>query len=381
MAPAATPRRRAVGEGSIYFDADKDRWVGALVIEGRRRKVIARTKTEARQRLDALRREVDAGTTAAGHGNITIGEILTTWERRALGARTMSPSTRDGYRWAIERLSAEIGSRRARALTVEQLEQTWDTLANELGRSSLIKLRSVLGQALDFAMRRGTVTRNVAKIAELSPEAKRTKRRRALDADEARTLVAALEHERLGPMFIIMTTVGIRPGEAAGLCWDDLDLDAGLMAVRRAVRLENGRPVLVEELKTDRSRRTITLPTIAVDALRRHRHDQITERVAARQWADDRLVFATTEGTALDPANVRRELARISTGAGLDVLKPNELRHTAASLLSASGVPLEHVADVLGHTNTRMLEATYRHAVQPSITAAAAPMDRLLGSG
>lgn len=83
-------------------------------------------------------------------------------------------------------------------------------------------------------------------------------------------------------------------------------------------------------------------------------------------------------GTPLDPAGVRRELARITEEAGLGLIRPNELRHSAASILSAAGVPLEYVADVLGHTNTRMLEMTYRHAVQPSITAAVVPMNDLL---
>ncbi|MEO7398022.1 MAG: tyrosine-type recombinase/integrase [Ilumatobacteraceae bacterium] len=59
---------------------------------------------------------------------------------------------------------------------------------------------------------------------------------------------------------------------------------------------------------------------------------------------------------------------------------PNELRHSAASLLSAAGVLLEHIADVLGHTNTRMLGQTYRHSIQPSIVAAVAPMDALFGT-
>ena len=74
-----------------------------------------------------------------------------------------------------------------------------------------------------------------------------------------------------------------------------------------------------------------------------------------------------------------RDLAGITESLGIGVWRPNELRHTAASLLSDAGVPLEHVADLLGHTNTRMLEQTYRHSVQPSTRAAVAPMDKILG--
>ena len=101
---------------------------------------------------------------------------------------------------------------------------------------------------------------------------------------------------------------------------------------------------------------------------------------AAPSWFDERLVFATRVGTLLEPQNVARTLRKFTDAAGLGKWSPNELRHSAASLLCAAGVPLEHVADILGHTNTRMLEQTYRHAIQPSITAAVIPMDQLFGT-
>ena len=163
--------------------------------------------------------------------------------------------------------------------------------------------------------------------------------------------------------------------------WDGVDIDTGRIAVRHGVRVEGNRAVLVDELKTARSRRTIDIPPFAAESLRRHRAAQLKELLAARNWADDSLVFTTTVGTVLDPRNFARVLTKLTEAAGLGHWSPNELRHSAASLLSAAGVPLEHIADVLGHTSTRMLERTYRHSVQPSITAAAAPMEALLGTG
>ena len=81
----------------------------------------------------------------------------------------------------------------------------------------------------------------------------------------------------------------------------------------------------------------------------------------------------------MSPSNLRRDLARLTVAAGLGRWSPNELRHSAASLLSASGVPLEQIADVLGHTDTRMLLKHYRHPISRTIDAAAAPMERLFG--
>ncbi len=82
----------------------------------------------------------------------------------------------------------------------------------------------------------------------------------------------------------------------------------------------------------------------------------------------DDLVFTTTEATPIDPSNLRRQFARLTEDAGLGTWHPHELRHSAASILSAAGVPLEHIADTLGHDGTRMTALVYRHAITPTIT-------------
>ena len=96
-------------------------------------------------------------------------------------------------------------------------------------------------------------------------------------------------------------------------------------------------------------------------------------------WRDCGLVFPTRLGTLLDPANLRRSLHQLTDRAGLGHWHPHELRHSAASLLSAAGVPLEEVADLLGHASTRVTSAVYRHRTTPTVEAARDPMDRLFG--
>jgi integrase len=83
--------------------------------------------------------------------------------------------------------------------------------------------------------------------------------------------------------------------------------------------------------------------------------------------------------SGLEPSNVRRELSRICSAAGVPRITPNELRHTCATLLNDEGVPLELIADMLGHTTTTMLQRHYRHRVRPSADAAVGPMDGLFG--
>jgi integrase len=96
-----------------------------------------------------------------------------------------------------------------------------------------------------------------------------------------------------------------------------------------------------------------------VEALREHRARQDAQRAAlGEHWQENGRVFTTGFGTLLDPANLRRSLRQVTDRAGLGRRHPHELRHSAASLLSAAGVPLEEVADVLGHVSTRVTSST-----------------------
>jgi integrase len=122
-----------------------------------------------------------------------------------------------------------------------------------------------------------------------------------------------------------------------------------------------------------------------VESLRRRREFQRLERAAAdrewsSEWASERLVFTTVAGTPIDASNLRRYVRRACEAAGIGRWTPYEMRHSAASLLSAKGVPLERVADVLRHDGTRMVAQVYRHAVAPTVDVAAVPMQRLLGA-
>jgi integrase len=134
------------------------------------------------------------------------------------------------------------------------------------------------------------------------------------------------------------------------------------------------------DTKTAKSRRTLALPKIAVQALREHRRRQAEDRLAAGGvWEDHGLVFASAIGTPLDAANVRREFRKIAEAAGLGAgWAPRDLRHTFVSLMSADGVPIEEIARLAGHNQTSTTELVYRHELRPVITTGAEVMDRIL---
>jgi integrase len=365
--------RREKGSGSVYEDRQRPgRWIGEVVVNGKRRRVSGETKTDVRAKLRQLVAKRETGQPVDDR-RITVAEAVAAFMERDVPNRNLAPSTIGLYEWTAALIVEEIGTVRLADLSVDTVEAMLDRLAsrkaNPLGRSALSKVRGTLQRSLAFAERRGKVHRNVALAATISPDAKRSTPRNALGPGDARTLLAALRTERNGAMFGLSLTIGLRPGEASALYWSDVR--DGVVNVTRGLRRDGDRPVIVGEVKTSNSRRTIELPEDMVTWLADHRRTQLAERLAAQQWADPRLVFATRVGTVVHPRNARRELAGICERAGVPVVRPNELRHSCASLLSDAGVPLELIADLLGHASTDMLDRTYRHRLRPVVDVAA----------
>ena len=125
----------------------------------------------------------------------------------------------------------------------------------------------------------------------------------------------------------------------------------------------------------------VALPTRCVEALRAQVAEQQRDRSAAEdRWHENGLVFTSRVGTALDPAHVRRDVRTAIAGAqGVDPAEwtPRELRHSFVSLLSDSGVPLEEISRLVGHSSTAVTELVYRHQIRPVVQTGAVAMDRL----
>jgi integrase len=187
-------------------------------------------------------------------------------------------------------------------------------------------------------------------------------------------MLKAAEDARLGAYVVLCLLTGIRTEEARALRWDHVDLDAGTVAVWRSVRRGG-------DTKTERSRRTLRLPQTAVEALRQHQVRQVSEKLAAGElWKEHGLVFTTALGTRLGAGNVRRQFKAICNMAGIgSSWAPRELRTSFVSLLSASGVPVEEIARLAGHSSSRTTEVIYRREIRPVLVQGAEVMDQLFG--
>ena len=133
------------------------------------------------------------------------------------------------------------------------------------------------------------------------------------------------------------------------------------------------------DTKTNRSRRTLKLPGIAVEALRGQRQRQARERAdAAELWQEHGLVFTTSVGTGYESHNLRRDFRRVTAAAGLGARwVPKELRTSFVSMMSYQGVPVEEIARLAGHAGSRTTEVIYRRELRPVITTGAEVMDQI----
>ncbi|MET8089620.1 site-specific integrase [Micromonospora sp. NPDC005220] len=133
--------------------------------------------------------------------------------------------------------------------------------------------------------------------------------------------------------------------------------------------------------KTARSRRTLPLPPTVLSALRRHQGHQATERFDADNWADPGLVFATAVGTPIHPRNDNRSFREIIRQAGLRQVRLHDLRHTAASVLLAQGVPARVVMEILGNSQISVTLNIHAHVAPEVAREAAARLEGALWSG
>lgn len=183
---------------------------------------------------------------------------------------------------------------------------------------------------------------------------------------------------------VLCLRTGVRTEEARALTWEHVDIDGNPsadpavpphVAVWRSVRAHG-------DTKTQKSRRTLRLPDRAIAALREHLTRQADQRLLAGDlWQDRDLVFCTSVGTPLDAANVRRAFKKVTKAAGLgENWTPRELRTSFVSLMSDSGVPVEEIARLVGHTSSRTTEVVYRRELRPVIATGAEVMDKIFSA-
>lgn len=397
---ARKTQRRSPGEGSVFEYRGAHRGVVTWTDPDgtrRRRTVKGATAKEARDRLDKLRDDLRLGTLTPAGASLTVAAYLTEWIER--DRARVRPSTWRGRethvrvylvpslgRLTLSRLASKDVERATtawiksgRPVTAEQRRRGRQGHA-PIAPLTARHVRSTLRLALADAVRDGLVGRNAA--ADARPPYVEHRAVTYLPAADVRKLLDATRDDDLGPLYALAATTGLRLGELLGLAWRDADLTAGTLTVRRSLARATGGGWALAEPKSARSRRTIPLPATARAALDRQKVRQDALRAAAgTAWQDrDDLVFTDAIGRPMRPEGVSVAFGKAREAAGVPPVRFHDLRHSAATMMLAEGVPLAVISEWLGHAGIAITASHYAAVVPALRKDAADAMDRAMGS-
>jgi integrase len=400
------PRSRASnGASSIYREA-AGVWHGRVSMgvrdDGRpdRRHVQAKTRAEVTRKVKALEKERDSGQVRKAGQTWTVTAWLMHWLEN-IAAPAVRYKPRVGYRTDVTvHLIPGLGAHRLPKLTPEHVEKLYaNMLAKGSSPGTVNHVHRTLRVALSEAVRRGHAVVNAAKIAkaprmveeEIEP----------FTLEEAKRLLLAAGHRRNGVRWVIALALGLRQGEALGLQWQVIVLDATPPTLRVCRSLQrrtwqhgcggtcgrkrgcdcpkrHGGGLVLDEVKSRAGRRTIALPGPVADLLRAHRAHQDGERaVAAQLWEEQGFVFAGPTGRPVDPRADNREWKDLLIEADVREGRLHDARHTAATILLVLGINQRAVMGVMGWSSGAMT-ARYQHLIPEVLSGIADQVEGLL---
>jgi integrase len=372
-------KRRGHGEGSIKQRAD-GLWEARVSLEGgKRRSFYGKTRREAQDKLRGALRDLDAGLDLSTERQ-TVAQFLDKWL-----AASVKPSvkvkTYEGYESIVRvRVAPRIGKRQLAKLTPLDLQSLYTELAEAgLSPRSVHHTHRVLHRAFAQAVRWNLIARNPCDGAQ-GPRATRAEMK-VWTPEEAEAFLTSTGEHPAHALYTLALTTGMRQGELLGLRWQDVDLDAGTLRVRRSLQRQRGNGLVFVQPKTSRSRRTIVLSRRAVMALQAHRDRQVfARRLAGSAWRDQDLVFCDAFGAPLDPSYQTAIFKKAVEAAGLPAIRFHDMRHTAATILLSRGVHVKLVSELLGHATIVLTLDTYSHLIPAMHGDAAAAMDAVFAA-
>lgn len=366
------------GEGSIAERVTKDgvvRYLARYHDGDRVRSRTFATLDEAEDHLRGIGRAKRSGRYVPT-AEWTVAEVVSDYLER--GRDRWKPNTYATYQTILHQVIVpSIGKDRVTELTARRCQHWIDGLTRTYSPARIEIIRAVLTGALKEAVRMDVLPANPLAGVRM-PRKRRADRQTWHAADVAAIMRASKPEPMMHAYYAVALTTGMRPGEIRALMWDDIDLDAGRVIVRRSMtRDEHYRPVVGDTTKTGRVR-VVAVPDRAVLALRRYRAEQTERRLRTEHWADTGLVFDRGDGHVMAQQTFARHHRAMCDRAGVPYTSPHGMRHAAATLLLEAGVDVKVVADTLGHSTTTTTRDIYQHTSERLQRTAADTLGALL---
>jgi integrase len=365
-------RRRASGEGSVFFREDKGLWVAKLTLPD------GACKTKYNKRQQIVKDWLITERNKVKQGIFVTDEKITldTFLRRYLtdyAKPKLRLNTYESYEFVVEKqIIPTLGSVKLKDLRPDQINHLLTKII-ERGRSNRFAeyTLAILKSALNLAVKWELLSKNPALLVS-APKVK-FEVPQTWSAREFHTFLEHVNGDRWAGIYYL-SCVGMRKSEILGLPLKALDLDKGyLMVIQTLSFTKEG--LVLQEPKTEKSRRMIVLPDFVKDALGVH----LAKRGTLSQkpsWKESGLVFTTDIGTAINPQNLLKHFKAKTKEAELPRIKFHSLRHSVASILLEQNTHPTLVANLLGHSSVNLTLNTYSHITNPMNTVVADTLNK-----
>lgn len=293
----------------------------------------------------------------------SLRDFVQEWKAQALPA--LKYATQKHYEYVIDiHLLPAFGNIQLRLISRESVQ---NFLANKfkqgLSWRTVKHLRTTLGTILGTAEIWGNIEDNPVRKTRMPRQGPRPEKQ-VLSPEQLRLLLEMLREPSKSLVWLLALT-GLRIGELLALRWQDVDLEAGVLRVRRTLYERH-----FDEPKTKHSNRVVPLGPKAISILGTRRPET---------HEADALIFMSSQGTPLSRRNLKnRQLAPICKSLGLVGISWHALRHATATLLDAVGTPLGTVQAILGHSSPEITRGIYLHSLPAGAREAVEKVEALL---
>ena len=297
-----------------------------LMPDGKKKRKKNKLQRVVRTWLDTEKESVRKGTWVSNE-TTRYGDFLDRYMKE-IASHTLRPKTFENYTYTIKKhIKPALGEMRIISIRPDNLQTLYSKLLDSGFSKYTVKyIHAIIRKTLGTALKWGLVMRNVAEV--INPPTPEIHEIVPLTVDEVKRLLKVLKNDRLYAFYVLISTTGIRKGEALGLQKVDLDLDTGTLLVKHSLSQIYRRGLTLGEPKSVKSRRELALPPFTVKVLKEH---------LEKYSLYSNFVFSTSNGTPFSPRNILRHFTHLKKRNYL-----NQPEYTISDILLFRGfLPLE----------------------------------------
>lgn len=370
-------KKRGNNEGSIH-KRKNGTWRALISVGGKRLSFTGKSRKECREWLKDMLHQADTGILLE-KAQITLESFINRWLVSV--EASLRPKTWQQYQQIVrDYIIPDLGKIKIIDLRPHHIQALYDNkVGSGVGLRTVQLIHSVLHRTLVHAVKLGLLARNPDDVT--TPPKPKHREMRVYDEAEVQQLVitSSSTGDRNVALYYLAITTGMRQGELLGLKWLDVDWERKTIQIQRQLTRIPGKGFEFTAPKTKAGIRKISIGQRMLEILREHRNRQFTEIQRSNDsWQDLDLVFPTESGTPIHLRKLYRNFKKLLKFGNLPDIRFHDLRHTAASLMLNSGVPVLIVSKRLGHAKPSITLDIYGHLIPSMQEQAADVMDEII---